>query len=64
VGSSKILSGIGVMFDLFDAGSPPQGIATIPEFLLELSLGLYLIFRGFRPSPILAEEAGSIQQTS
>lgn len=58
------LSGIGVMFDVFDAGSPPQGIATIPEFVWELSLGLYLTFRGFRPSPILAGEAGPVQQTS
>jgi hypothetical protein len=58
------LSGIGVMFDLFDAGSPPQSIATIPEFLWELSLGLYLTFWGFRPSPILAEDERPVQQTS
>ncbi|MDP9491649.1 MAG: DUF4386 domain-containing protein, partial [Actinomycetota bacterium] len=58
------LSGIGVMFDLFDAGSPPQGIATVPEFLWELSLGLYLTFRGFRPSPILAGEARPAQHAS
>ncbi|MDH2415838.1 DUF4386 domain-containing protein [Nocardioides sp. CER19] len=30
------------------------GIATVPIFLWELSLGLYLTFRGFRPSPITA----------
>lgn len=36
------------------AGSPWQGIATIPEILWEASLGLYLIFRGFKPSPITA----------
>jgi hypothetical protein len=58
------LSGIGVMFDLFDAGSPPQAIATIPEFLWELSLGIYLTFRGFRPSPILSEDASPALQTS
>jgi hypothetical protein len=50
-----ILSGIGVLFDLYDAGSPVQGIATIPEFLWELSLGIYLTVNGFRTSaPILA----------
>jgi hypothetical protein len=50
-----ILSGIGVLLGLFDSGSSPQVIATIPEFFWELSLGIYLIVKGFRPSPILAE---------
>ncbi len=58
------LSGIGVMFNLFDAGSPPQGIATIPEFVWELSLGIYLTVWGFRPSPILSEDASPVQHTS
>lgn len=49
-----VLSGIGVLFDVFDLGSVPQGIATIPEFLWELSLGIYLAVKGFKPSaPIL-----------
>ena len=30
-----------------------QVIATIPEFFWELSLGIYLIVKGFRPSPVL-----------
>jgi hypothetical protein len=47
------LSGIAVLFGVFDAGGTGQGLATIPEFLWELSLGLYLAFVGFRPSPIL-----------
>jgi len=51
-----ILSGIGVLFDLYDAGSPVQGIATIPEIIWELSLCFYPIIKGFRPSPILSEE--------
>ena len=50
-----ILSGIGVLFGVFDAGSSPQVLATVPEFFWELSLGIYLIVKGFRPSPILAE---------
>ena len=44
-----ILSGIGVLFGVFDAGSSPQVIATIPEFFWELSLGIYLVVKGFRP---------------
>jgi hypothetical protein len=49
-----ILSGIGVLFGLFDSGSSPQVIATVPEFFWELSLGIYLIVKGFRPSPIIS----------
>ncbi|MEU8223698.1 DUF4386 domain-containing protein [Kribbella sp. NPDC048915] len=46
-------SSIAVMFDLTERGSTIQGLATIPEFIWELSFGIYLIVRGFRPSPIL-----------
>jgi hypothetical protein len=48
-----VLSGIAVLFDLFQQGGAGQGIATIPEFLWELSLGIYLTVKGFKPSPIL-----------
>ena len=34
-----IASGIAVMFDVFEPGGTGQAIATIPEFLWELSLG-------------------------
>jgi hypothetical protein len=51
------LSGIAVLFDFFQQGGAGQGIATIPEFLWELSLGLYLTFKGFKASPILREPA-------
>jgi hypothetical protein len=49
-----ILSGIGVLFDAWDAGGTVQALATIPEALWELSLGIYCVVRGFkRDSPIL-----------
>jgi hypothetical protein len=44
------------MFDVTERGSTLQGIATIPEALWELSFGIYLIVKGFKPSPILAAE--------
>ncbi len=47
-------SGIAVMFDVIERGSTVQGVATIPEFIWELSFGIYLIVKGFRPSPTLA----------
>jgi Domain of unknown function (DUF4386) len=49
-----VASGIAVMFDVIERGSTLQGIATIPEFIWELSFGIYLIVKGFKPSPILA----------
>jgi hypothetical protein len=49
-----ILSGTAVMFDIADPGGSLQGIATIPEGLWELVLGIYCTVKGFRPSsPIL-----------
>jgi hypothetical protein len=44
-------SGIAVLFGVFDQGGAGQGIATIPEFLWELSLGIWLTVKGFRPCP-------------
>jgi hypothetical protein len=55
-GPLQSLAGIGVLFDLYDAGGPVQGIATIPEIIWELSLGIYPTIWGFKSSPILAED--------
>ena len=49
-----ILSGTLVMFGIADAGGTLQGLATIPEGVWELSLGIYCTLKGFKPSsPIL-----------
>ena len=49
------ISGIAVLFGVDQPGGALQGIATIPEFLWELSLGIYLIVKGFKASaPILS----------
>ena len=55
-GALQALAGIGVLFDLYDAGGPVQGIATIPEIIWELSLGIYPLVWGFKSSPIRSEE--------
>jgi Domain of unknown function (DUF4386) len=55
-GPIQSLAGIGVLFDLFDAGAGIQGILTIPEIIWEFSLGIYPLIWGFKSSPILAEE--------
>jgi len=52
-----ILSGTLVLFDVADPGGTLQGLATIPEGLWELSLGIYCTVKGFRPSsPILRDD--------
>jgi hypothetical protein len=57
-GTLIILSGIGVLFDVWDAGGTVQALATIPEFIWELSLGIYCAVKGFkRDSPILTPAA-------
>jgi uncharacterized protein DUF4386 len=55
-----ILSGTLVLFGVAESGGALQGLATIPEGLWELSLGVYCSVKGFRPSsPILrADVAG------
>ena len=53
-GPLVMASGIAIMLDLTKRGSPLQGVATIPEFIWELSLGIYLVVKGFKPSPITA----------
>jgi hypothetical protein len=56
VGGSLIcISGILVMFGIAQAGGPLQGIATVPEFLWELSLGIYPLVWGFKAAPILSD---------
>jgi uncharacterized protein DUF4386 len=50
-----ILSGIGVLFDWWGAGTTVPAITVIPEFLWELSLGIYCAVKGFRrDSPVLS----------
>jgi hypothetical protein len=57
-GPLVILAGILVIFDVIETGSTIDGIMTIPEGLWELSLGIYLVAKGFRrDAPILATDA-------
>lgn len=48
------LSGAAVLMGVIEAGGVWQTVATIPEFFWELSLGIYLIVKGFKPSPSTA----------
>jgi hypothetical protein len=55
------LSGILVLLGVFEEGGAGQGIATGPEFVWELSLGVWLAVKGFNPSSILPAEAGGVR---
>jgi hypothetical protein len=54
-GPLLIASFVAVLFGVYEQVSVWAAIATIPEFLWELSLGIYLVVKGFQPSPIIAE---------
>jgi hypothetical protein len=58
-GTLIIVSGVGVLFGVIEAGGAVQAIATIPEALWELSLGIWPIVRGFNPSAIARLEGES-----
>jgi hypothetical protein len=45
-------AGIAVIFGVIEQGGPVQLIASLPEFLWELSLGIWLTVRGFNPSAL------------
>jgi Domain of unknown function (DUF4386) len=55
-GTLICITGLGVVLDVFARGGTAQAIATVPEFIWELSLGIYPIVKGFKPAPIV--EAG------
>jgi hypothetical protein len=54
------LSGIAVVMGIIERGSAAQSIATVPEFLWELSLGIYLTVKGFKPSAITPDNTGGL----
>jgi hypothetical protein len=56
IGAPLLLaSDIAVLFGLWTQTSVPAGIATVPIALWEVSLGVWLVVKGFQPSPITAE---------
>ncbi|HEY7729282.1 MAG TPA: DUF4386 domain-containing protein [Gaiellaceae bacterium] len=59
-GPLLLVSSIGTLFDWWGAGTTVPAILVIPEFVWELSLGIYAAVWGFRrDSPILSPSARS-----
>ena len=55
------LSGLGVMFGLFEPQSAPQAIATIPEIIWEAGLGIYLVAKGFKTPAAAGKESAETE---
>ena len=53
-GPALLVAGVAVLFGAIEAGSTAQVIATIPEFFWELSLGCWLLVKGFNPAALAA----------
>ena len=61
IGVPLLLAGdIGTLFNFWGPLSSVAGLLAIPIALWEFSLGVYLVVKGFRPSPILAGEARNV----
>lgn len=60
VGSAILIASFAAtMFDFLERVSPLTGLLAIPIATWEFSLGVYLIVKGFRPSPVTAGMADS-----
>src|SRR5438552_19978 len=64
VGGPILLAGyLAVMFGLLGQHAPLEGLASLPVALFELSLGVWLVVKGFQPSPITAGMAATSDVT-
>ena len=55
VGAPILLASyLAVMFGLIGQHAPLAALSALPVALFEFALGIYLIVRGFKPSPILS----------
>jgi hypothetical protein len=62
IGVPLLLAGfIGTLFNFWEPVSAVAGLLALPVALFEFSLGVYLIVKGFQPSPILS---GDIREMS
>lgn len=65
IGGPALLAGsAGVMLGYFEFGSTIHGLTVAPEFLWELTLGIWLLVRGFTPSAVTALERSGAASTA
>jgi hypothetical protein len=53
-GTLAFAAGTAELFQVFPQVSTTAGILTLPEALFEAAIGIWLTFKGFRPSPVTA----------
>jgi hypothetical protein len=53
-GPALLAAGVAIIFGFIEIGSSLQIVATIPEFLWELALGIWLLVKGFYPPAVAA----------
>jgi Domain of unknown function (DUF4386) len=51
-----VASDLALLFGLLDRISPATALAALPVALFEFSVGIWLLVKGFQPSPILASD--------
>ena len=51
-GPLLLIAAVLVLFDVIEGGKSIQGLMSLPEAFWELSIGVYLIVKGYRPSAI------------
>jgi hypothetical protein len=51
-----LIAWIAVLFSLWDRTSTGPVLAALPVAIFEFSLGIYLVVKGFKPSPILSSD--------
>lgn len=56
-GSVLLARFVGILFGVVEPGSVLGSIMVVPEFIWELLLGIWLIVKGFTPSPIASQDA-------
>jgi hypothetical protein len=54
-GSVLLARFVGILFGVVEPGSVLGSIMVVPEFIWELLLGIWLIVKGFKPSPITSQ---------
>jgi hypothetical protein len=59
IGAGLLVAGdLAVLFGVIGQHAPPSALAALPIAVWEFSLGVYLVAKGFKPSPILTGEDG------
>ena len=51
-GPMLIASFVLILFGVYENGSGPASLMALPEIVWEASLGIYAVWKGFKPSPI------------